>query len=113
MLGVTLSKPDCPPSPPTDSTHVGEPLSLHVPLSCVPPSRSPVGFAGLNDSDWNWMVFSPSLIGSIADGMPLRSGGQTSRSSAQSGLPPNLRVLHAADLATVVETLMRTTPPSE
>ena len=45
-----------------------------MPLSCVPPSSSPVGFAGLNDSDWNWIVFSPSFSGVIAVGIPLVLG---------------------------------------
>jgi hypothetical protein len=53
MVGSPTSKPDWPPSPPTDSSHVVVPVYEKVPLSCVPPSSSPVGFAGLNDSDWN------------------------------------------------------------
>ena len=48
----------------------GEPVYEKVPLSCVPPSSCPVGFAGLNDSDWNWIVFSPSFSGVIAVGIP-------------------------------------------
>ena len=59
-----------------------------MPLSCVPPSSSPVGFAGLNDSDWNWIVFSPSFSGVIAVGIPLSSRWQSSRSAGASGSAP-------------------------
>ena len=54
--GFAASTPDCPPSPPTDSIHTGDPENCQVPLSWVPPITSPVGSNGLMDRLWNWMV---------------------------------------------------------
>src|SRR5690349_9351834 len=68
----------------------------------------PRGFAQLNDSDWNWIVFRPALIGEIVDGIAESSRWQSARSSG-----PSERVAQAADLLAGVRTSTRATPPSE
>src|SRR3954471_11225662 len=116
MSVFAASYPDWPPSPPTVSNHVGEPEKLHVPLSCVPPSRSPVGFDGLADNDWNWIVLSPSLIGVIVCGIARSSRWQSGRSAGDRGLaePCGYRgPAHAADGLTGVRMSTRAPPPSE
>ena len=114
------SKPDWPPSPPTTRARCVEPVYENVPLSCVPPSSSPVGLAGLNDSDWNWIVFSPSLSGVIArrdrrsaaagsrPGRPARAARRRGRcrSRASASRRPRTRCAGCARRS-------RTTPPSE
>ena len=53
-----------------------------VPLSCVPPKICAPGRSGPADSDWNWIVRRPSLIGvDRRSGPPASSISQSARSS--------------------------------
>lgn len=85
----------------------------------MPPSSSPFGLLGLNESDWNWIVLRPSLIGVIVCGIPLSNRWQSVRSGAASGTAPwpgvytNRRGEQAADLFCGLRTSIRTTPPSD
>src|SRR3954453_9546135 len=73
------STADWPPSPPMTSVQFGEPVAAHVPLSCVPPSRSPVGFLVLKLSYWNCSVAGPGLSEFSWVGMRLSSSWQNVR----------------------------------
>src|SRR5947207_13919647 len=60
MFELNALIPDCPPSPKTVTNQL-PPLKAWVPLSCVPPSKSFSGSAGLSERLWYWSVPSPSF----------------------------------------------------
>src|SRR5713101_5481463 len=97
--------PDWPPSPKTETDQLPE-LKACVPLSCVPPSRSLSGSAGLSDTLWYWSVPSPWLSVLMEVGIFDSHMWQSVRS-----VPVRPRVSHWLE-AFVNEPLSLQTPPS-
>src|SRR5438034_10657858 len=105
MFALNLLIPDWPPSPNTETDQLPF-LKACVPLSCVPPSRSCSGFAGLSDRLWYWSVPSPLFSEVIEVGI-FSSHIRQSILSA----PVRQRALHWIE-AFVNEPFSLQTPPS-
>src|SRR5205823_842634 len=86
---------------------VAEPEYSNVPLSCVPPIKLDVGFAGLIERLWNCNVESPSL-------RLVSCVGTRESSCLQSALllGPSGRLSHCGEMS-AKEPLDRMRPPSD
>ena len=91
MFGLNALIPDWPPSPKTVTNQL-PPLKAWVPLSCVPPSKSFRGLAGLSERLWYWSVPSPSFSEVIEVGIFSNQAKQSVLSA-----PVRPRVLHWVD----------------
>src|SRR6202158_5427738 len=85
------------------------PVYSQVPLSCVPPCSSPVGFCGLAARCWNCSVFSPLFRLKSCVGMAERSRRQVLMLLPVGKSP---RWSHWDDASTYAP-LERTRPPSD
>src|SRR5205823_8338337 len=105
MFALNALIPDWPPSPKMVTNQLPL-LKACVPLSCVPPSRSCSGFAGLSDRLWYWSVPSPSFSEVIEVGIFSSHWRQSVRSA-----PVRPRELHWT-AAFVKVPFRRQMPPS-
>jgi hypothetical protein len=104
-------EPGGPPSPLTDSNHDrGEPEKANVPLSCVPPRRSPVGCAGSAARSTNCSVARPAFMFTSRWGILDSHCLHSARSTGLAATPS--RVAHCPEASSKVPSV-RTRPPSE